>query len=548
MNRQHFIGMAAIVAMLFLPACLKAQIKPGSTWNDTKGTFINAHGGQVVWSEGYYYWFGETRETSVSCYRSTDLINWTRLTDALKPAGTMSDDNKDIAKGRNLERPKVAYCQNTGKWVMWIHWENGSDYGQARVAVAQSEKVEGPYTLVDVFRPNDHDSRDQTIFVDADGKAYHFCATGMNTNINVAELNDDYLSPSGTETQVLLGDRYEAPAIFRVGDCYFGLFSGCTGWDPNAGRLAYTQDIFGTWEHRRDEMQNYSYGENFCTDDDAYYTYHSQSTCVFAVHGRENCYVYMGDRWNSSKVASSKYVWLPLSVRSGYPRVRYYDSWDLSIFDNMYRYKRLAHLEEGAEVLLLEKRSDRIVSRPSASFMIDNDGEANVTFVLRATDSPYHFRLQEKKSGNYLESVYGSMRLTADKDADSQRWFFELEEDGYYHIVNAGDAKCLSLSGNSTLAGTGIFLHERDASIAQSFAVYYDSSVHPEYVEADLFSRAYREHNRELMAACEQAMGIAATEKDRMSDKSDAVYDLSGRKLTTPPTGLHIINGRKVLR
>ena len=505
--------MAVSAAMLLLPLCAQAQIKPGSTWNDTSGKFINAHGGQVVWHDGYYYWFGETRATSVSCYRSTDLMKWTRLADALSPSGTQTDDNKDIASGRNLERPKVAYCANTGKWVMWIHWENGKDYGQAKVAVAQSDQVYGPYTLVDVFRPNDHDSRDQTLFVDTDGKAYHFCATGMNSNVAVTQLTDDYLSCTQNEKQVLEGDKYEAPAIWKVGDTYFGLFSGCTGWDPNEGKKAYTQDIFGRWEHRRDAMFNYHYGENWCVDSDDRYCYHSQPTYVFPVHGRENCFIYMGDRWKSSSVASSTYVWLPLSMRSGYPTGRYYDSWDLSVFDDMYRYKRLAFattdlnaegarlFNDGAEVVILEKRSNRIVSRPSATFMImDDDDNANVTFILHATDNPSKYRLEEKQSGNYLESVYGSMRLrAADEESDAQLWYLELEEDGYLHITNVNDSKIFSLSGNTLYNKTPVFLTEYDQTIAQSFAFYYDSYAHSDYAEADLFSRQYREENRRMM-------------------------------------------------
>jgi len=548
--------MATMAAMLsFATLTVNAQIKPGSTWNDTSGRAINAHGGQVVWSDGYYYWFGETRSTSVSCYRSTDLINWTHLSDALQPSGTKTDDNRDIASGRNLERPKVAYCEATGKWVMWGHWENGSDYGQAKVFVAQSDKVEGPYTLVDVFRPNDHDSRDQTIFVDTDGHAYHFCSTNMNTNINVARLTDDYLAPSSTESKILLGDKYEAPAIFKVGDTYFGLFSGCTGWDPNAGRRAYTLDILGTWYHRNDPMQNYSYGENFCVDDDGYLTYHSQSTCVFPVHGMERCYIYMGDRWNSSNVASSKYVWLPLSVRSGYPTVRYLDLWDLSVFDGERRFRRLAAnydaasplFADGTEIMLLEQRSNRFVSRPKSSFVIDDDGNSNVLFRLHATADPYRFRLEETRSGNYLESVFGTMRLQALSESEAQVWYFEAEEDGYFHIRNNADDKCFSLSGNSTIAGSSVFLTTRDVQIAQSFGVYFDSDAHADYVEADLFSRQYREQNRALIARQAEAVGINDAQRES-ANMPLATYDIAGRLLSHPagnagrtfPAGIYV--------
>ena len=33
--------------------------------------------------------------------------------------------------------------------------------------------------------------------------------------------------------------KYEAPALFRVDDLYFGLFSGCTSWDSNRSRYAW---------------------------------------------------------------------------------------------------------------------------------------------------------------------------------------------------------------------------------------------------------------------------------------------------------------------
>lgn len=135
-----------------MPTMAANNITPGQTWNDTKGSAINAHGGCVVYSEGYYYWFGENRSggksAGVSCYRSSDLYNWERLAMAVTPTGTMTDECRDIANGRTLERPKVIYNDKTGKWVMWIHWENGSDYGQAKSAVCIADKVSGPYKLL----------------------------------------------------------------------------------------------------------------------------------------------------------------------------------------------------------------------------------------------------------------------------------------------------------------------------------------------------------------------------------------------------------------
>ena len=165
MNKIKILLMAlALIPSLSMRG--QGTFKPGQTWNDVNGSAINAHGGCVVFHEGKYYWFGEQRNNSksdgISCYRSSDLYSWTKLSRAVSPTGTQTDENRDIASGRTLERPKVVYNEQTGKWVMWIHWENGSDYGQAKCAVCTADKVEGPYTLVDVFRPNGCDSRDQS--------------------------------------------------------------------------------------------------------------------------------------------------------------------------------------------------------------------------------------------------------------------------------------------------------------------------------------------------------------------------------------------------
>lgn len=162
----------------------------------------------------------------------------------------------DISHGRLFERPKVIYNPQTKKWVMWTHWESGNGYGAARVCVATSDRIEGPYILYKTFRPNKNESRDQTLFVDTNGDAYHFCSTDMNTNMNVSLLRDDYLEPTPTETKILKGLKYEAPAIFKVGDYYYGLFSGCTGWAPNPGKTAYTTSILNEW----------TTGRNFAVD------------------------------------------------------------------------------------------------------------------------------------------------------------------------------------------------------------------------------------------------------------------------------------------
>lgn len=309
----------------------------------------------------------------------------------------------------------------------------------------------------------------------------------------------------------------------------------------------YTTDLMGEWMAPADfKASDGSTGINFCIDEGKDNSYRSQSNFVFPVPGKERCFVYMGDRWNSSNVQSSKHVWLPLSVRSGYPTVRWYDKWDMSVFDDMYRLKRTAKIDDGAEYLLLEKFSNRVVSRPSATLTLEDDGESNLTWIFHATEDPYIYKLENKATGKYMENVFGTVRWSNAKEAATQQWQFVLEEDGYYRIRSVEDGMCLSVSGNATMAGTNIFLNEETSAIHQSFAVYFDSSLHPERAEADMYSRDYRAINRQLMEEQALHMGVGNLESAEAFD--NAMYNLQGQRIWAPAKGqIYIQHGRKIL-
>lgn len=503
-NMKKEIYASLILLSMGLTSMADNKFKPGQTWNDTNGAAINAHGGCIQYHNGTYYWFGEYRNgnksAGISCYSSTDMYNWKKLNLAVTPTGTMTDENRDIASGRTLERPKVIYNEKTGKWVMWIHWENGNDYGQAKVAICQADKVEGPYTLVDVFRPNDRDSRDQTLFLDTDGKAYHVYSTNMNSNTNCELLTDDYLAPTDQQNLQLKGRKYEAASLFKVGETYYGLFSGCTGWNANPGRYMWTQDLMGEWTAPAEfKASDGTTGINFCVDNGLTNTYQSQSAYVIPVQNHDKCFIYYGDRWKSSNVQSSTYVWLPLSVRSGYPTVTWHDTWDLSIFDNMYQMKRAAKLVDGMEFYFLERYSNRMISRPKSSLTLEDDGDTNLCFILHATNDPWQFKIEDKSNGKFMQSVFGTTRWQAESDDMAQVWKFELQEDGYYRLINASDGTILSVSGNSTQAGTTLYLTDNSKNIHQSFGVYFDSKAHADYEEADMYSKAYIENNKKII-------------------------------------------------
>ena len=306
MNCKTYLYLTLLIVVLsccgFTPADKNqnryASFSPGEVWEDDQGVAINAHGGGILYYQDTYYWFGEHKGersnaafVGVTCYSSTDLYNWRNEGVAL----SVSDNPESpIVKGSTIERPKVIYNAKTGKFVMYFHLELiGRGYEAAHVGVAVSDQVTGPYRLVKHGRVNagiwpmnmteeqrnsnvkhtdfeqwwtpewmaaikdgllvrrDFEggqmSRDMTLFVDDDGKAYHIYASEENLTLQIAELTDDYLDYTGNYVRVEPGGHNEAPAIFKKGGRYFMITSGCTGWDPNAARLLTAERVMGTW-------------------------------------------------------------------------------------------------------------------------------------------------------------------------------------------------------------------------------------------------------------------------------------------------------------
>lgn len=347
---------------------------PGEIWNDDRGYHINAHGGGMLIHQGKYYWFGEHKGkennaawVGVTCYSSDNLYDWKYESVALAV-----DENKDseIAAGCLIERPKVIYNESTGKFVMYFHLElKDKGYTAARVGIATSDKVEGPYTYIRSCRPNagvwpmdmteeqristlvpeDFDkwwteewkeavvnglfvrrdfeggqmSRDMTLYVDDDGKAYHIYASEENLTLHIAELSDDYLSHSGRYVRVAPTGLNEAPAIFKRNGKYFMITSGCTGWAPNAARLHSAESIWGPWiEH-----------PNPCVGEHAETTFYSQSTFIFPVQGVDDAFIFMADRWQPQYPVNGRYIWLPIEFdKEGLPVLKPYSYWNLNLF------------------------------------------------------------------------------------------------------------------------------------------------------------------------------------------------------------------------
>ncbi|MBV5311948.1 MAG: family 43 glycosylhydrolase [Prolixibacteraceae bacterium] len=374
MIRRIYLLFIALFCTLCLNAQKTKQFTPGEIWNDNNGKHINAHGGGILFHKGIYYWYGEHKiagkignsaQVGVSCYSSKDLYNWKDESIALK---VDEDPNSDITKGCTLERPKVIYNTKTKKFVMWFHLElKGKGYYAARSGVAVSDKPEGPFTFLKSFRPNagfwpvnvqpchkkpvspdvkdsycggkgclsapvdsvnllgrdfkgGQMARDMNLFVDDDETAYHIYSSEENSTLHISKLSDDYLSCSGEYYRVFVGRYMEGATLFKCCGKYYIIASDCTGWNPNAARSAVADEIFGEWK----ELGNPAVGK------DSELTFHSQSTYVLKVQGKNDSYIFMGDRWTPDNPIDGRYVWLPIKFENGAPKMYWQDKWSLN--------------------------------------------------------------------------------------------------------------------------------------------------------------------------------------------------------------------------
>ncbi len=365
MNTRHntcgrAIALACLLAVVVATAfAQESAFVNGQPWPDVAGRHINAHGGCVIQHDGNYYWYGEQRpdrgytmDGGIAVYSSTDLRHWTDCGLALR---TSPEVGSDIERGCIMERPKVLWNERTRRFVMLFHLElKGRGYEAARVAFAESESPTGPFRFVrstrlhaqtwplnmsaaDIEAAKQTDasawkewwtpewraevekgmylwrdfesgqmSRDQTVFTDNDGRAYHITSSQENLTLLISELTDDYLGFTGRYVMVAPGGQNEAPCLFRQGDDYWLICSGCTGWAPNEARMFKAKSIWGPWTQLPSPFQGVATG---FFNMPANKTFGAQGNFITRLNGQ---LLFMADIWNPRHLARSLHIWLPI--------------------------------------------------------------------------------------------------------------------------------------------------------------------------------------------------------------------------------------------
>ncbi|THH11773.1 hypothetical protein EW145_g443 [Phellinidium pouzarii] len=282
----EFLLAALIAEISFVSA--ENVIVPGAAWTDTSGNIIQAHGAGILKVGKIFYWFGEDKAansalfSAVSCYISSDLVNWSRQQDALTPiSGTM------ISASNIVERPKVP---------LWL---------------ATANTPCGPYLYKGSWQPLDADSRDMGLFQDK--SAYLLYASDNNQDFKISLLDSDYYNVTSVVSQ-LNGATLEAPGVVKEDNIYYLIASHTSGWNPNPNKFFSSSSLSGPWSSQADIAP---------ADTN---TYFSQN--AFDLPLGSNA-IYMGDRWRPDLLGSSQYIWYPLDWSTGSPQIVPADVWSV---------------------------------------------------------------------------------------------------------------------------------------------------------------------------------------------------------------------------
>ncbi|WAQ81617.1 hypothetical protein PtA15_1A959 [Puccinia triticina] len=205
----------------------------------------------------------------------------------------------------------VTFVQNpqNSEVLMWAHWENKQDYGQARVAVAFGQPG-GQWKFGGSFRPLDHESRDLSFFQDNDGSGYLISSTAMNTDMNIYKLTPDWHNVDSLVSTVLKGERREAPSLINHENVYYLFTSRAAGWYPSEGQYISATALAGPWSKSRNIGNLSGFG--------------AQSGQVQKIG---SSWVMCANQWSAQWLdpePPSRQIILPISMSNGYADYHFY--------------------------------------------------------------------------------------------------------------------------------------------------------------------------------------------------------------------------------
>ena len=335
-----------LIGMLFLCSTteLKAQyknIKNDVFWDTKEGLPVYSQGGGVFRFKDpktgidKYYWYGVHYEEaekyrnepvkkydhctfkSISCYSSTDLVNWTFESDVFT-------DMEAFPEGRKtwVGRLGVAFVKKMNKYSLFFQHGN-----QVLILLADSPVSEFSWHQKINMEPiiGTPNTGDQTVFTDDDGKSYLIYSYGKGRNkIYVSEMGVKEGKVNILDcTKVFQGASREGNCMFKYKDKYYMAASNIYGWDSSFAYYLVADNIRGPYSPTNDMRIMDGSAED--------YAHVTQTGFFYTIkqNGKETV-LYCGDRWADFAGNGLGYnQWFPLSFDGHKPYFNSLSSWNL---------------------------------------------------------------------------------------------------------------------------------------------------------------------------------------------------------------------------
>lgn len=412
MFKNQLLGITLVLLCFSIETKAQNQnIKNDVFWDTKDGLPIYSQGGGVFKfkdpKDGIekYFWYGVHYEEaekyrkepvkkydhctfkSVSCYSSTDLVNWTFEGDVLTEA-TANPDGRRTWVGRL----GVAFVKEINKYALFVQHGN-----QVLVALADSPVGNFIWHQKINMQPwiGTTNTGDQTVFTDEDGKSYLIYSYGQGRNkIYVSEIGVKDSKVTILDcSKVFQGASREGNCMFKYKNKYYMAASNIYGWDASFAYYLVSDNIRGPYLPTND-MQIMPGSEED-------YAHVTQTGFFYTIKQKDKeTVLYCGDRWADFAGNGLGYnQWFPLSFNGSEPYFNSLSSWNLD-----------------------EKTGNWNVAA-------DNNYVRNGSFEADRNKIPSSFKpVQEQLLGWKTEIIKGNKISTTDKNSP-QLNYFNTEED-----------------------------------------------------------------------------------------------------------------------
>ncbi|WP_348797146.1 family 43 glycosylhydrolase [Flavobacterium adhaerens] len=312
--------------------------------------FWDTHNGLPIYSQGggifnfpdpktgtsKYFWYGVQYEEAaiyrenpavtlknatfenVTCYSSTDLVNWSFEGNVLTKERAFPDNNPTW-----VGRLGVAFIPQLNQYAMLV--QHGS---QVLIALADSPTGNFVWHQKINMEPliGTTNTGDQTVFTDDDGKSYLIYSYGKGRNkIYVSEIGIKDGKVNLLDCiKIFQGESREGNCMFKYKNKYYMAASNIYGWDSSFAYYLVADNIRGPYTPTNN-MQVISGSEQD-------YAHITQTGFFYTIKGtQQETVLYCGDRWADFAGNGLGYnQWFPLSFDSDVPYFNSLSSWSLN--------------------------------------------------------------------------------------------------------------------------------------------------------------------------------------------------------------------------